>query len=65
MKFEPVCYYCGLGGDGALVQDGVTELKKSYAFVASICFLCYNDGKKPYCKMPTNVAKNDIAELTS
>ena len=37
VNFEPVCYYCGLGGDGALVQDEVTELKKSYAFVAPIC----------------------------
>ena len=35
-----ICYYCGLGDDGALVQDEVTELKKSYAFVAPICFLC-------------------------
>ena len=27
VNFEPVCYYCGLGGDEALVQDEVTELK--------------------------------------
>ena len=58
MKFKPVCYYCGLGGDGALVQDEeVTQLKKCYAFVAPICFLCKSKGKKPFCKMPCNVAK--------
>ena len=39
VKFEPVCYYCGLGDDGALVEDKVTELKKSYAFVAPICLM--------------------------
>ena len=58
MKFKPVCYCCGLGGDGALVQDEeVTLLKKCDAFVAPICFLCKSKGKKFFCKMPCNVAK--------
>ena len=39
------------------MQDEVTELKKSYAFVVPICFLCSSAGKRPYCKMPTNVVK--------
>ena len=58
VKFVPVCYYCGLGGDGSLVEDeDIVEMRKSYAFVSPICFLCRSDGKKPFCKMPCNVAK--------
>ena len=57
VKFELVCYYCGLGGEGSLVEDEeIVALKKSYAFVAPICFLCRSDGKTPFCKMPCNVA---------
>ena len=53
VKFEPVCYYCCLGGEGSLVEDEeISTLRKSYAFVAPICFLCRSDGKRPLCKLP-------------
>ena len=41
VNFEPVCYYYGLGGDGALAQDKITELNKYCAFVAQICFFMF------------------------
>ena len=51
VKFEPVGYYYGLGGDGAVVQDEeVTQLKKCYAFVAPICFLCKRKGKSLFVR---------------
>ena len=43
LHFPPVCYYCGIGEE-ALVDDEVKELKKCYAVVYPICFLCTSKG---------------------
>lgn len=58
VHFEPVCYFCGLGGEESLIDnDEIRELKSSYAVVYPICFLCQSDGKSPHCKQPSNMAK--------
>ena len=56
LHFPPVCYYYGIG-EQALVDDEVNELKKCYAVVYPICFLCTSDGKHPHCKLPSNAVK--------
>ena len=50
--FPPVCYHCGLGEESLADNPEIQELKKCYAIVLPICFLCLHDGKKP-----SNVAK--------
>ena len=46
VHFEPVCYFCGLGGEESLVDsDEIRELKSSYAAVYPICFLSQGGGK--------------------
>ena len=64
LHFPPVCYYCGIGEE-ALVDDEVKELKKCYAVVYPICFLCTSDGKHPHCKLPSNAAKKKKTSLSN
>ena len=52
----PHVRYCGIGEE-SLVDEEVKDLKKSYALVDPICFLCQSDGKHPHCKQPSNMAK--------
>ena len=57
VHFPPVCYHCGLGEESLVDNVEIQELKKCYAIVFPISFLCVHDGKKPHCKKPSNVAK--------
>ena len=57
ISFPPICYHCGIGEECFIDYDKITELKKKYAVVYPICFICTSDGKKPFCKLPSNVAK--------
>ena len=57
LHFPPICYFCGLGEENLVNDDHIKELKKSYAIVLPICFNCQSDGKSPFCKQPSNVAK--------
>lgn len=57
VHFPPVCYYCGVGEEALVNSDDIKELKKSFAIVYLICFLCLSEGKQPYCKQPSNLAK--------
>ena len=57
VKFPPICYNCGLHEESVVEDEEIKELRDCYAVVAPICFLCRSDGKKPYCKTPSNVAK--------
>ena len=57
VHFLPVCYYCGLGEESLVDNEEVQELKQMYAVVYPICFVCLSDGKKLFCRKPSNVAK--------
>ena len=58
VKFPPVCYYCAVGEESQFVNnEEIKELHQCYAVVLSFCFPCKSKGKKPYTKMPMNVAK--------
>ena len=57
VKFPRVCYHCGLGEESLVENDYIQDLQKCYAVVLPICFLCLDDGKKPHCKKPNNLAK--------
>ena len=57
ISFPPICYHCGIGEECLIDDDQIKELKTKYAVVYPICFLCKSDGKKPFCKLPSNVAK--------
>ena len=48
LNFPPICYFCGLGEEHLVNDD---HIKKSYAII------CQSDGKSPFCKQPSNVAK--------
>ena len=57
VHFPPVCYYCGVPEEALVNDDTIRELKKIYAVVYPICFLCLSDRKKPHCKQSSNMAK--------
>lgn len=57
VSFPLVCYHCGLTEETLVNDDEIEELKKSYAIVYPICFLCKTEGKKVICRKPSNVAK--------
>ena len=50
-------FYCGLREESLIENDEIKELKKMYAIVYPLCFVCLSDGKKPFCRRPNNVAK--------
>lgn len=54
VHLPPVCYYCGLGEESFVNNE---ELKKAYATVHPIFFVCLSNRKKPFCKKPSNIAK--------
>lgn len=48
VKFELVCYYCGFGGDGSLVQD---EEISQLCVCGFICFFfCEVMAKSPFAR---------------
>ena len=57
IHFPPISYHCGLAEEALADNEEIQELKKCYAIVLPICFICLHDGKKPHCKKPSNVAK--------
>ena len=57
VHFLPVCYYCGQGEEAPINNEEIKELKTSYAVVYPICFFCHSEGKRPYCKQPSHIAK--------
>ena len=42
----PICYFSGLGEECLVNNEEIQELKKRYATVMPICFVCMHDGKK-------------------
>ena len=52
-----MCYFCGLGEESLVDDDEIRQLKESYAVVFPICKA---DGKRVYCKMPSNVKKRRV-----
>ena len=44
VNFVQVCYYCGLD-EGLVEDDAIKELRKQFATVRPICFLCRSGGK--------------------
>ena len=54
IHFPPICYFCGLSEENLVNDDHIKELRQSYSV---ICFICQSDGKSPFCKQPSNVAK--------
>ena len=57
VKFRPVCYFCGSPEETLSEDECVQTLKKQYAVVRPICFLCRSDGKRPATWGASNVAK--------
>ena len=57
VSFPPVCYFCAVGEECLVEDDSIRELRKEYAVVRPICFLCKAEGKTPYVRMPSNVRK--------
>ena len=45
VSFPPVCYYCGTGEECLVEDDSIHELRKEYAVLRPICFLCKAEGK--------------------
>ena len=56
VKFPPVCFYCGIGGEESLVSEQVAELRRQYGVVRPLCFLCQSEGKTHKVSHP-NVTK--------
>ena len=46
VHFPSVCYHCGLREESLIENDEIKELKKMYALVYPLCFVCLSDGKK-------------------
>ncbi len=57
VSFPPVCYYCGVEEECFVEDDTIEQLRSEYAVVRPLCFLCKNDGKIPFVKMPRNSRK--------
>ena len=57
IHFPQICYFCGLGEENLVNDDQIKEVWKLYAIVLPICFICQSDGKSPFCKLPSNIAK--------
>ena len=56
-KCNFVCFHCGSPEETLVIDDEIVELKKQYAVVRPICFLCKSDGKKVFISHPSNMAK--------
>ena len=56
VSFPEVCFYCGLG-EGLMNDDSIKELRKQFAIVRPICFLCHAGGKRPATRQPNNMKK--------
>ena len=52
LHFPPICYFCSLGEENLVNDDHIKELKKLYAIVLPICFICQSDGKFPFVSSP-------------
>ena len=61
VHFPPICYHCGMGEESLVNNDHIQELKKQYAIVSPICFLCYSEGKKPCCRLPSNAKRRRLS----
>ena len=57
VKFPPVCWFCGSPEEALCDEDCMQSMRKEYAIVRPICFLCRSDGKRPATWGPLNVAK--------
>ena len=40
VSFPPACYYCGTGEECLVEDESIRDLRKEYAVVQPICFLC-------------------------
>ena len=57
VSFPPIYYHCGIGEECIVNDEEIQELKKKYAVVYPLCFICKSDGKKSICKLPSNISK--------
>ena len=57
VAFPQVCYHCGAPEETLLNDIEIIELKKQFAIVRPICFLCRSSGKRPSTRQPNLVAK--------
>ena len=57
VHFPQVCYYCGLSEETLVDDEQIKELRTHYSVVLPLCFVCRSEGKKPFCRMPSDVAK--------
>ena len=44
VHFPQVCYYCGATGECLIEDDTTVDLRKAYAVVLPLCFLCKSEG---------------------
>lgn len=52
---SPVYYHCGLGEDNLIDDDD--EIKELRTMYATVLPNCKSEGKPPFSKIPSNVAK--------
>lgn len=52
---SPVCYHCGLGEDNLIDDDD--EIKELCTMYATVLPNCKSEGKSPFSKIPSNMAK--------
>jgi len=57
VAFPQVCYHCGAPEETLLNDSEIVELKKQFAVVRPICFLCRSSGKRPSTRQPNLIAK--------
>lgn len=61
--FPQVCYYCAT--EQCLLDDETTlDLRKNYAVVLPLCFICKAGGKTHFCKLPSKVGKPPAKKKT-
>ena len=57
VSFPPACYYCGTSEECLVEDERICDLRKEYAVVRLICFLCKSEGKTPRVRMANDVRK--------
>ena len=57
VAFPPVFFHCGASEETLINDSETVELKKQFAIVRPICFLCRSRGKRPTTRQPNLVAK--------
>ena len=55
--FPDVCFHCGTSEESLVEDDNILQLRKEFAIVRPICFLCRSSGKRPATRQANNMAK--------